>query len=102
MIKDLLKLFKYKELIKMLVVKELKARYRGTFLGFLWSFLNPFLAMLTYVLVFSVYMKVQMENYSVFLLSCLLPWIWFASSVNEAYNSILANAGKRSNNNKKS
>lgn len=93
MIKDFLALFKYKELIKMLVVKELKARYRGTFLGFLWSFLNPFIAMLTYVLVFSVYMKVQMENYSVFLLSGLLPWLWFASSVNEASNSILANGG---------
>lgn len=75
----------------MLVVKELKARYRGTFLGFFWSFFNPLLAMLTYILVFSVYMRVQIENYSIFLLSGLLPWFWFSSSINEASNSILTN-----------
>lgn len=75
----------------MLVAKELKARYRGTFLGFLWSFFNPFLAMLTYVLVFSVYMRIEMENYSAFLLSGLLPWLWFSSSIGEASSAILAN-----------
>lgn len=91
--KGLLELYRYRGLIKMLVTKELKARYRGTFLGFLWSFLNPLIATLTYVLVFSVYMKVQMENYSVFLLCGLLPWTWLASSINEASNSILANGG---------
>jgi len=93
LIKGLLELYRYRNLIKMLVTKELKARYRGTFLGFLWSFLNPLIAMLSYVLVFSVYMKVQMENYSVFLLSGFLPWTWFASSINEASKSILINGG---------
>ncbi|MBI5642843.1 MAG: ABC transporter permease [Deltaproteobacteria bacterium] len=92
-VKDFSRIFQYKSLIWMLVAKELKARYRGTFFGFLWSFLNPLLAMLTYVLVFSIYMKVQMENYSVFLLSGLLPWFWFSSAVNEASNSIIANGG---------
>lgn len=97
MITDLLKLYSYRSLIKMLVSKELKARYRGTFFGFLWSFLNPLLSMLIYVLVFSIYMKVPMENYSAFLLSGLLPWIWFSSAVNEASNSILSNSGLRPN-----
>lgn len=92
-VKDFSRIFGYGNLIWMLVAKELKARYRGTFFGFLWSFFNPLLAMLTYVLVFSIYMKVQMENYSVFLLSGMLPWIWFSSTVNEASNSILANGG---------
>ena len=92
-VKDFSRSFSYGNLIWMLVVKELKARYRGTFFGFLWSFLNPLIAMLTYVLIFSIYMKVEMENYSVFLLSGMLPWIWFSSAVNEASNSIIANGG---------
>lgn len=92
-IRDLMQIFRHKSLIRMLVAKELKARYRGTFFGFLWSFLNPFLAMLTYVLVFSVYMKVPMENYSAFLLSGLLPWLWFSSAANEASYAILSNGG---------
>ncbi len=89
--KGLSRFFQYRSLVAMLVAKELKARYRGTFLGFLWSFLNPFLAMLTYVLVFSVYMKIQMENYSAFLLCGLLPWLWFSSAVGEASSAILSN-----------
>ncbi len=92
-VKDFSRVFGYGNLIWMLVAKELKARYRGTFFGFLWSFFNPLLAMLTYVLVFSIYMKVQMENYSVFLLSGMLPWLWFASATNESSNSIMANGG---------
>lgn len=92
-VKDFSRFFNYGDLIWMLVVKELKARYRGTFFGFLWSFLNPLIAMLTYVLLFSVYMKVQMENYSVFLLSGMLPWMWFSSAVTESSNSIIANGG---------
>lgn len=92
-VKDFSRFFSYGNLIWMLVVKELKARYRGTFFGFLWSFLNPLIAMLTYVLIFSIYMKVEMENYSVFLLSGMLPWIWFSSAVNESSNAIIANGG---------
>ncbi|MBN2055527.1 ABC transporter permease [bacterium] len=86
---DLERLWRYRILIQALVARELKARYRGSVLGFLWSFLNPLLLMVVYALVFSVYMRFDMENYSVFLFTGLLPWLWFSSSLLEGTNSII-------------
>lgn len=73
--------FAYRALIHTLVVRDLKARYRGSMLGLLWTLLNPLLHMGIYALVFSVYLRVQMELYVVFLLCGLLPWIWLSSSL---------------------
>lgn len=81
-------IYRYRELILSLVAKELKARYRGSTLGVMWTFLNPLLLMLVYALVFSVYMRIEMENYSVFMFAGLLPWIWFSSSMMDGVNSI--------------
>ena len=54
MFSGLLTLFRFRLLIQSLVSRELKARYRGTVLGFFWSFINPLLLLLTYGLVFTV------------------------------------------------
>jgi ABC-type polysaccharide/polyol phosphate export permease len=86
-------LYRYRVLIEVLIRRELKARYRGTVLGFLWSFVNPLILMGLYVLVFSVYLRVDMPKYPAFLLSGIFPWLWFSSSLNEATQSILANGG---------
>lgn len=86
-------LYKYRALIYVLIQRELKARYRGTVFGFLWSFINPLILMLIYVLVFSIYMRVEMENYPVFLLSGILPWGWFSLGLTEATHSIISNGG---------
>ena len=83
-------LYRYRSLIWNLVIRELKARYRGSVLGFLWSFLNPLLLMLVYSVVFSTYLRFNMESYVVFLLSGLLPWMWFSSSMLEGSGSIIA------------
>ncbi len=83
-------LIRYRELIISLVSKELKARYRGSVLGVMWTFFNPLLVLLVYALVFSVYMRIQVENYSVFMFAGLLPWIWFSSSLMDGVNSITA------------
>jgi homopolymeric O-antigen transport system permease protein len=88
--KDFREVFKYRALIYALVSRELKARYRGSVLGFLWSLLNPMLLMLVYWLVFSIYMRFGMKNYHVFLFCGLLPWVWFSSALLEGCNSILA------------
>ncbi len=77
-----------RELIAILVSKELKSRYRGSALGMMWTFLNPLLLLVVYALVFSVYMRIQVENYAVFVFVGLLPWIWFSSSLLEGVNSI--------------
>jgi ABC-type polysaccharide/polyol phosphate export permease len=85
----LVDLYRYRALIGTLVLRELRARYRGSVLGFLWSFLNPLLLMLVYALVFSVYLRVPMEGYAVFLFTGLLPWLWFSSSLGHAAGVIV-------------
>lgn len=86
-------LYRYGVLIEVLIRRELKARYRGTVFGFLWSFVNPLILLGLYVLVFSVYLRVDMQNYPAFLLSGIFPWQWFSSSVSEATQSIIGNGG---------
>jgi lipopolysaccharide transport system permease protein len=81
-----------KTLAWVLTRRTLIARYRGTALGFLWTFLHPLLTFLVYVLVFGVFVPVGVDNYPAFLLSGLLPWSWFATSVSLATTSILGDA----------
>jgi ABC-type polysaccharide/polyol phosphate export permease len=62
-------------------------------LGFCWTLLNPLLLMLVYTLVFSIYFRIDMPAYPAFLFSGLLPWLWFASSIQQGVTSILDGAG---------
>jgi len=81
-------------LIQSLVTRELKARYRGSVLGFLWSFINPLLLLLTYGLVFTyVFPGVRSRNvepYFLFLFCGILPWTWFQASIAEASGVLIA------------
>jgi lipopolysaccharide transport system permease protein len=74
-------LLRYRVLIQTLVVRDLKARYRGSTLGLLWTLLNPLLHMAIYALVFSVYMRNEMERYPAFLLCGIVPWTWLSSAL---------------------
>lgn len=86
-------LYRYRVLVEVLVRRELKARYRGAVLGFLWSFVNPLMLVGLYILVFSIYLRVDMPGYPAFLLSGVFPWLWFSSSINEAVHAIIGNGG---------
>ena len=81
MIKKLQELYQYREMIVSLVRKDLKGRYKGSVLGFLWTFINPLLQLLVYTMVFSVILKSRIENYYLHLFVALVPWIYFASSL---------------------
>jgi len=83
-------LYRYRALVWVMTERELKARYRGSLLGFLWTFMNPLLLMAVYALVFSVYLRMQVENYVVFLFAGLLPWLWFSSSLSQGVTSIIS------------
>jgi lipopolysaccharide transport system permease protein len=82
-------LLAYREILLILIWRDLKTRYRGSVLGFLWTFLNPLLLMVIYSLVFSVYMRVEIRAYPIFVFAGLLPWIWFSSSMLSGASSIL-------------
>jgi len=88
--KSIVELYRCRALIKVLISRDLKARYRGSILGFLWSLLNPCLMMLVYWLVFSIYMRFGMRNYHVFLFCGLLPWVWFSAALLEGCNAIIS------------
>jgi lipopolysaccharide transport system permease protein len=92
MIYNLQQLVRYRALIQSLVARELKARYRGSVLGFFWSFINPLLLLLIYTFVFSVVLPrpVDVDNYALYLFCGLLPWTWFTASLTDAANSLLA------------
>ncbi len=81
MVRNLSELYQYRALLWALSLRELKARYRASVLGFMWTFLNPTLNMLVYVLVFGVLMRNGVPNFPYFLFCGLLPWIYFSSSV---------------------
>ena len=85
-------LFLYRELVRNLVVSELKGRYKGSVLGFVWTLLNPLGMMLVFTLVFGVlWPNNGIEKYPLFLLCGLLPWNFFQASVMGSTNSIVAN-----------
>jgi lipopolysaccharide transport system permease protein len=90
--RNLAQLTRYRGLIQSLVARELKARYRGSALGVFWSFINPLLLLLVYTVVFSYFVgaRADVRPYALFLCCGLLPWTWFASSLNESANSLVA------------
>jgi len=92
--RNLRALFRYRGLIQTLVVRDLKARYRGSVLGFFWSFFNPLLLLLIYSFVFTQVLvgahDPDMEPYALFMFCGILPWTWFSSSVLESSNTLIA------------
>ena len=83
-------LYSYREMIFSLVRKELRGRYKGSVLGFLWTFINPLLQLLVYTLVFSVIMRMGIDRYYLFLFVALIPWLFFSASLTGGSGSILA------------
>jgi ABC-type polysaccharide/polyol phosphate export permease len=87
-------LLKYRGLVASLVARELKARYRGSALGFLWSFINPLLLLSIYSFVFAVVLpgthSDAVEPYALFMFCGILPWTWFSSALSESAGSLIA------------
>jgi homopolymeric O-antigen transport system permease protein len=88
-------LFRYRELFGSLFRRDLRAKYKGSVLGLVWSLAHPVVLMLVYLLVFSVMLKIQTadyEHYWLFLLAGLPIWVFFATSLQAAARSLLENA----------
>jgi lipopolysaccharide transport system permease protein len=90
-VKRLRELWRYRELIRNLVLRDLKVRYKNSILGVAWTWVNPLLMMVVYTAVFKVMAAGQSDlpNYPVFILCALLPWNFFAASVTQATDSIV-------------
>jgi lipopolysaccharide transport system permease protein len=94
MLHNLVRLTRYRGLIQSLVARELKARYRGSVLGFFWSFIKPLTLLLIYTFVFTVVLPgahpKELEPYALFMFCGILPWTWFSSSLLEASNVLIS------------
>ena len=80
------------DLTLVLTQKEMQVRYKNNVLGYLWSLLQPISFALVYFIAFKIFMRFKMENYTLYLLTGMFPWQWFANSVNEASATFTGNA----------
>lgn len=92
MLSKFTELYNYRMMIGGLVHRELRGRYKGSFLGFLWTFINPLLQLGVYTLLFSVIMKNDIPKYYIFLFVCLVPWMFFSSCLSAGCGTILASS----------
>lgn len=82
-------LFAYRSLLMNFVSKEIKLKYKDSFLGFLWSFMNPLIMLFIYTFVFKYILKLQIQNFELFLFTGLLAWNYFNISINMSANSLI-------------
>lgn len=85
-------LFKYKDLLKELVIRDVKLKYRRSFLGYLWSILNPLLIMLVMTMVFSQMFDRGIDNFPVYLLTGNALFEFMNGATHMAMYSVLDNS----------
>ncbi len=86
-------LYRYRELLKNLVLKDLKLKYRGSVFGFLWSLLNPLLMIVVYSVAFTFILGVRSPGFVFYLMLGQLSWTLFATSAVMSTGAIIDNAG---------
>ncbi len=75
--------WQWAELLYLLVLKELKVRYKRSIMGYLWAIANPFVFAIVYWIAFKFIMRVQMENYTIYILTGMFPWRWLSQAVTQ-------------------
>jgi lipopolysaccharide transport system permease protein len=85
--------YRYRGLLKALVLKDLKLKYRGSVFGFMWSLLNPLLMIVVYTVAFTFILGIRNEMFVFYLMLGQLAWSFFASSAMMSTGSIIDNGG---------
>lgn len=85
-------LYNYREFLKTNVKKEIRGKYKGSFLGVLWSFINPLLMTLVYAIVFPFVLRVNQEHYVTFVVIGVLSWNWFSTVISQGTFCMIANS----------
>ena len=91
MIKAIKNLYQYRELLKSNVKKEIRGKYKASFLGVLWSFINPLLMTLVYAIVFPFLLRNGQPHYTTFIVIAILPWVWCTTSIAQGTPTVLNN-----------
>ena len=85
-------LYKYRELLKTSVQKDVRGKYKKSVLGVLWSFLYPLLQIAVYAFVFGTILGASEDNYAVFICCGLIPWTFFSSTINRCAFTMIENS----------
>lgn len=91
MISELKELYRYRELLLNLVIRDLKVRYKNSVLGFFWSLLNPLIQVLVITIVFHYVLglRARVRDYSAYVITALMPWAFFQMSLLDSSQSVL-------------
>lgn len=84
-------LYNYRELLKTSVKKDIGGKYKHSFLGLLWSFINPLLQIAVYAIIFPLILRNNVDNYTLFMVCGLIPWNFFATVINRSTWVIVEN-----------
>ena len=90
-LKVIKELYNYRELLKTNIKKEIRGKYKGSWLGVIWTFLNPLLMLAVYAIVFPYILRVDVENYTIFMIVALIPWNFFTTAIQTGTGSVVAN-----------
>jgi lipopolysaccharide transport system permease protein len=87
-------LWQYRELLRFLIVRDIKVRYKQTVLGGLWAIIQPFMNMVVFTIFFGMLAKIPSDNlpYPIFVYTALLPWQFFSNGISNAGNSLVASS----------
>ncbi|MDE7179345.1 MAG: ABC transporter permease [Lachnospiraceae bacterium] len=81
--KHIKEIFMYTDMIKSLVKRDLRGKYKGSVLGFLWTFINPLCQIIVYIIVFSMIVKTNLENFYAYIIVGMMPWFFFDMSLRQ-------------------
>src|SRR3989338_3190859 len=84
-------IYQFRYILKCFEFKDLKEKYHSSFLGFVWTILTPLCLMAMYGIIFHYIFKVKIENYTLYLLSGIIPWIFFVGGLEQATHSLVHN-----------
>ena len=87
------RLIAYRTLVKYLVLKDIKVKSRGTYLGVAWTLMNPLITIVTYFVVFQYIFRIGIPNFLAFFLVGFLMWTFFARAISGAATSVTGNEG---------
>ena len=91
MFESVRELLDHSPMIHNMVKREIRGRYKGSALGFLWNFITPIMQIIVYILVFSIVFRVDIDNYYMYIITGMVPWIFFSDSLIYGSGSIVDN-----------
>ena len=88
----LLKIYSYRGLLWDMAIKQVRTKYSGSKLGIWWAIITPLILAFSINFIFTKIFKINIPNYTLFVLSGIIPWIFFSNTLSEVTNSFIANA----------